>query len=85
MNFKGSEVDAFLKAHNGGENLLENFLTEPSNDSANSSQIEVCSLKYPYKEFAWLFARIIGQESTTCCSKICFVCSTSLCSQRCHV
>jgi hypothetical protein len=62
--FKGSEVDAFLKAHDGGVDLLNNFLTEPLNDSGSSSQIEVCSLKYPYKEFAWLFSRIVGQDST---------------------
>jgi hypothetical protein len=29
-----------------------------------TSRIEVISLKYLYKEFAWLFARIIGLEST---------------------
>jgi hypothetical protein len=44
--------------------FLEIFLTSPTSD-ANATQVEVCSLKYPYKEFAWLFARIIGQESTT--------------------
>jgi hypothetical protein len=37
--FKDFEGDEFLKAHNGGENLLDNFLIEPSNDSVNSSQI----------------------------------------------
>jgi hypothetical protein len=58
-NFKGPEDDAFLKAHDEGANLLDNFLTDPSNDFANSSEIKVCSLKYPYKELAWLFYRII--------------------------
>jgi hypothetical protein len=29
------------------------------------AKIEVSSLKYPYKEFSWLFSRIIGLESMT--------------------
>jgi hypothetical protein len=52
---KGFEVDTFMKSHDGGAYLLKSFLTKPLNDSGGSSQIEVCSLKYPYKEFAWLF------------------------------
>jgi hypothetical protein len=63
LTFKNFEADEFLKANNGGMELLEIFLINPTSDSRNSTQIEVCSFKYPYKEFAWLFTRIIGQES----------------------
>jgi hypothetical protein len=31
--------------------------------------IEVNSLKFPYREFAWLFARILGLESTMLLSR----------------
>jgi hypothetical protein len=41
------------------------FLINSSDYSGNSGQIEVCSLKYSYKEFAWFFARINGQYSMT--------------------
>jgi hypothetical protein len=60
---KGPKEYAFLDAHDGGANLLKIFLTKPLNDPRGSSHIEVCSLKYPYKEFAWLFARIVGKDS----------------------
>jgi hypothetical protein len=30
----------------------------------NSAQVEVCSLKYPYKEIAWILAKIIGLDPT---------------------
>jgi len=42
---------------------LEKILIKSSYYFGNSTQIEVCSLKYMYKNFAWLFARINGQES----------------------
>ena len=60
--FKNAEADDFLKSHSGGMELLESFLMSPTSDT-NTTQVEVCSLKYPYKEFTWLFSRIIGQES----------------------
>jgi len=59
LTFKNYEADNFLKTNNMGMELLEIFLTSPTNDS-NSIQVEVCYFKYPYREFAWLFARIIG-------------------------
>jgi hypothetical protein len=37
--------------------------------NTNACNIEVSSLKYPYKEFLWLFSRIIGLESTAFVSK----------------
>jgi hypothetical protein len=54
LTFKNVEVDDFLKAHSGGMEFLERFLTSPTSD-ANATQVEVCSLKYPYKEFPGYF------------------------------
>jgi hypothetical protein len=64
MQFKGEEANEFLKEHKGGEELFKKCLDDPRTNT-NVTKIEVSSLKYPYKEFAWLFARKIGLESTT--------------------
>jgi hypothetical protein len=53
--FKNEEANTFLKEHQGGEKLLKNYFSSPRVDD-NSIQVEVSSLKYPYKEFAWLFS-----------------------------
>ena len=44
--------------------FLRNYMEDPSSNTS-ASMIEVNSLKYPYKEFSWLFTRIIGLESTS--------------------
>jgi hypothetical protein len=54
LTFKNVEADEFLKFHNGGMEFLEIFLTSPTSD-ANATQVEVCSLKYPYKNLHGLF------------------------------
>jgi hypothetical protein len=64
MQFKGEEANEFLKQHKGGEKFLSNYVVNPNNNSS-ASKIEVSLLKYPYREFSWLFAHIIGLESTT--------------------
>jgi hypothetical protein len=43
--------------------FLSNYLDNP-NSNPKISRIEVTSLKYPYREFVWLFSYIIGLEST---------------------
>jgi hypothetical protein len=63
MRFKSKEADEFLKQHKGGNKFLSNYLEDPT-CNPGTSRIEVNSLKYPYREFAWLFAHIIGLEST---------------------
>jgi hypothetical protein len=60
---KGSESDVVLNAHDQGANLLKISLIRPLN-YPKGSQIEACSLKYQYKGFAWLFAKIVGKDST---------------------
>jgi hypothetical protein len=52
-----------LKQHKGGNILLRNYLEDPT-CNLGTSRIEVNLLKYPYKEFAWLFSRILGLETT---------------------
>jgi hypothetical protein len=63
MQFKSEEVIEFIKEHIGGGELLEKYLDDPRTNT-NVVKIEVSSLKYPYKEFTWLFACIIRLEST---------------------
>jgi hypothetical protein len=77
MQFKNEEANEFLKEHRGGAELLEKYLANPRANT-NSSQIEVSSLKYPYKEFTWLFSHIIGLESMTSVPKILFIFFTLL-------
>jgi hypothetical protein len=64
LRFKNKEACEFLKQHRGLERFLRNYLVNLGSNPG-ISRIEVTSLKYPYKEFAWLFAHIIGMESTT--------------------
>jgi hypothetical protein len=63
MCFKNEETDKFLKQHQGGHRFLINYLVDLDNN-LGIFEIEVTLLKYPYKEFAWLFSCIIGIEST---------------------
>ena len=46
--FKNVKDDDFLKAHGGGMEFLESFLTTPTID-ISATQVEVCSLKYSHK------------------------------------
>jgi hypothetical protein len=59
MQFRGKEADEFLKQHKGGEDLLDKYLVDPRNNTSTSN-IEVSSLKYPYKDFSWFFSHMIG-------------------------
>jgi hypothetical protein len=57
-----------MKYHKGGNRFLTNYLEDSTNNLINP-MIEITSLKYPYKEFAWLFTYIISLESTVFISK----------------
>jgi hypothetical protein len=63
MWFKSKEIDEFLKQHKGGNRLLSNYL-EDTTCNPSTYRIEVNSFKYPYKEFSWLFSRILSFKST---------------------
>jgi hypothetical protein len=62
--FKNEEANEFMKQHRGGERFLRNYLVNQGSNPG-ISRIEVASLKYPYREFACLFACINGPEPTT--------------------
>jgi len=59
MQFKSEEVYEFMKQHKGGNIFLRNCLEDPT-FNPGTSKIEANSLEYPYREFAWLFSRILG-------------------------
>jgi len=63
MQFKNKEVDECLKKHRGGDRFLRKYLEDPTSN-LDASRIEVTTLKYPFKKFAWLFIHVIGLEST---------------------
>jgi hypothetical protein len=65
MTFKSVEAKDFLKTKNGGFELLQDYLEDPTILPEDLSSIQVSSLKNPYREMVWLFARVVGQESTT--------------------
>jgi hypothetical protein len=77
--FKSSEADAFLKANHGGTKILDNFLLKPLEYSENSTHIEVCSLKYPYKEFRLVIHQNYWAGIYDYYPKICIVCLAPLC------
>jgi hypothetical protein len=64
MTFKGDEAKDFLKERNGGWELLQQYLEDLTVMPKDLSSIQVSLLKNPYKEMAWIFARVAGQEST---------------------
>jgi hypothetical protein len=64
ITFKGDEARSFLKEKNNGLELLQEYLEDPSTMPEDISRIQVSSLKNPYREVAWIFTRITGQEST---------------------
>jgi hypothetical protein len=65
ITFKGDEARNFLKEKNNGLELLQEYLEDPTTMPEDISRIQVSSLKNPYRELAWIFTRITGQESTT--------------------
>jgi hypothetical protein len=54
-----------LKRKNGGLEIIQEYLEDPTIIPKDLSSIQVNSLKNPYQEMTWLFARVAGQESTT--------------------
>ena len=55
----------FLRKHNNGLDLLPEFLEDPMAVPEDITSLQVCSFRNPFREIAWLFTRIMGQESTT--------------------
>jgi hypothetical protein len=53
-----------LKKHNNGLNLLPEYLENDASVPEDITRIQVNSFKNPFREIAWLFTRLTGQEST---------------------
>ena len=59
------EADDSISNHGGPKILLTDFKYSLFGVKTNAYQFDTDFLKDQFKEFAWLFARVTGQESTT--------------------
>jgi hypothetical protein len=53
-----------LKGENGGLEILQEYLEDLTTIPEDLTTIQVNSLRYPYREMTWIFARVVRQEST---------------------
>jgi hypothetical protein len=65
LTFKGEYCKQILIKHNNGLDLLPDFLEDPMVIPKYITSFQVSSFRNPFREIAWLFTRITGQESTT--------------------
>jgi hypothetical protein len=70
LTFKGEDCKQFLAKHNNGLDLLPHFLENPNLVPEDITSMQVSSFRNPFREIAWLFTRITGQESTTTVSRM---------------
>jgi hypothetical protein len=70
LTFKGEDCREFLKKHDNGLDLLPEFLENPTVVPGDMTRLQVSAFKNPFREIAWLFTRITGQESTTNISRM---------------
>jgi hypothetical protein len=70
LTFKGEDSKQFLRKHNNGLDLLPEFLEDPMAVPEDITSLQVSSFRNPFREIAWLFTRITGQESTTTISRM---------------
>jgi hypothetical protein len=63
--FKGENCREFLKKHDNELDLLPKFLENPVTAPGDMTRLQVSAFKNPFRKIAWLFTRIMGQESTT--------------------
>jgi len=63
--FKVEQAKYFITSKNDGRDLLPQCLEDPNIIREDLSMIWVNLFKKPYKEMAWLLARVLGQESTS--------------------
>lgn len=60
---KVSKENEFIKKKGGFTEPLIIFIKKPSPTSMDSTQIVLNMLAKPFKQFAWLLTRIVGQGS----------------------
>jgi hypothetical protein len=70
LTFRGEDCKEFLKNHDNGLDLLPEFLEDPTTVPEDITRLQVSSFRNPFREIAWLFTRITGQESTTSISRM---------------
>jgi hypothetical protein len=70
LTFRGEDSKQFLRKHNNGLDLLPEFLEDPMAVPEDITNLQVSSFRNPFREIAWLFTRITGQESTTTISRM---------------
>jgi hypothetical protein len=68
--FIGEDSKKFLRKNNNDLDLLPEFLEDPMEVPEDITNLQVSSLRNPFREIAWLFTRIIGQESTKTISRM---------------
>ena len=62
---KLSEIDSFIAKNGGLKKLLLYFIDALSGIKSNAYKFYTNLLKEPYQEFAWLFAWVMGQGTTS--------------------
>jgi hypothetical protein len=65
LTFKGEDCREFLKKNGIGLDLLPEFLEIPTTIPEDITRLEVSSFKNSFREIAWIFMRMLGQETTT--------------------
>jgi hypothetical protein len=68
--FKGDDCREFLKKQDNGLDLLPEYLENPVTIPIDIMRLQVISFKNPFREIAWIFTRITGQETTTTISRM---------------
>jgi hypothetical protein len=70
LAFRGQDYKKFLEKHDNGLDLIPEFLEDPTTVPEDITKLQVSSFRNPFREIAWLFTRITGQESMTSISCI---------------
>jgi hypothetical protein len=65
LTFKGEDCRELLKNNDNGLDLLMEFLKNPMTIPKDITRLEVSSFKNSFWEIAWIFTRMLGQETTT--------------------
>ena len=63
LTYKGEDARNFPRGKNNAIELLQEYLQDPTTMSEDLSRIQVSSLNDHYREIAWLFTRVTGQDS----------------------
>jgi hypothetical protein len=65
LTYKRKYAINFLRGKNNGNELLQEYLQDPTTISEDLFRIQVSSLKHPYRGINWLFTRVTGHDYMT--------------------